>query len=410
MLTIDKVVDKGLCCGCGGCEYASDGAIQMVNITHEGLRPEVVDRSNESQWMDKAVAICPGHTLEHTYDRQSPDYIKEVMDGWGPVRAVWEGWSTDDEIRFAGSSGGAATALSLFGLEAGGMGAVLHTGADENEPHLNIPVMSHNRDELMKRTGSRYSPASPVAALGRVLEQEKPSVFIGKPCDVTAVQSAAKLDDKLDEKVGVTIAFFCAGTPSTQGTFAVMDKMGVPNPESLKSFRYRGNGWPGKATAVFEGEDGDEKVSKMTYQQTWRDTLSRYVQWRCRLCVDHTGEFADIAVGDPWYRKPKEGELGSSLILARTERGERYIREAFERGYLHLEERSTKDLNASQETLMRTRGSVWGRKLVCKVMGISPTYKGLPTFTFWMSELTLKQKVQSILGTIKRLNRRRGLR
>ena len=48
--------------------------------------------------------------------------------------------------------------------------------------------------------------------------------------------------------------------------------------------------------------------------------------------TDHTGEFADISVGDPWYREIREGEAGSSLIIARTEAGRDYITNAIESG------------------------------------------------------------------------------
>ena len=37
------------------------------------------------------------------------------------------------------------------------------------------------------------------------------------------------------------------------------------------------------------------------------------------MCADHTGEFADIAVGDPWYRPHLDDEPGRSLVLARSE-------------------------------------------------------------------------------------------
>ena len=40
-----------------------------------------------------------------------------------------------------------------------------------------------------------------------------PCVFIGKPCDVAAVENVRRLRPALDEKVGLTIAIFCAGTP-----------------------------------------------------------------------------------------------------------------------------------------------------------------------------------------------------
>jgi coenzyme F420 hydrogenase subunit beta len=127
---------------------------------------------------------------------------------------------------------------------------VVHTAARADQPYRNETVFSKSRDELLSRAASRYSPASPADAIVEIKAAPKPSVFIGKPCDVAAIQKARRFDPELDEKIALTIAFFCAGTPSTNGTLALLKRMGVTDPKQLQSFRYRGNGWPGLATAV----------------------------------------------------------------------------------------------------------------------------------------------------------------
>src|SRR5680860_629390 len=140
---------------------------------------------------------------------------------------------------------------------------------------------------------------------------------------------------------------FCAGTPTTRGTFEMLRSMGVDDPEQIISIRYRGNGWPGEAEAVVRTPDGTERRT-LTYDESWGDVLQKHRQWRCYVCADHTGEFADIAVGDPWYRDIVEGETGRSLIVVRTERGRRILRTALEVGALHAEIVEAGRLPASQ--------------------------------------------------------------
>ena len=137
------------------------------------------------------------------------------------------------------------------------------------------------------RTGSRYAPASPCDRLDLIEEAGKPSVFIGKPCDVAATLKARKLRSNLENKIGLTIAFFCAGTPSTNGTLAMLKQMGVDDLSRLESLRYRGKGWPGKATAVIRCEDGTVEEKQLTYEQSWGEVLTKHVQWRCR-CLLYT--------------------------------------------------------------------------------------------------------------------------
>jgi len=184
---------------------------------------------------------------------------------------------------------------------------------------------------------------------------------------------------------------------------AMLAVMGVEDPADVRALRYRGNGWPGRATVAYEDAAGQSQSSSMTYQDTWGGILSSRVQWRCRVCVDHTGEFADIAVGDPWYRDVEDGESGSSLILARTQRGRAFVKAAVAAGYLVADDIPDALLIASQPNLLRTRGAVWGRLLGSRLVGAAvPRYARLPTFRFWISELSLKQKLASVLGTARR--------
>ena len=64
------------------------------------------------------------------------------------------------------------------------------------------------------------------------------------------------------------------------------------DPAEVVGFRYRGNGWPGFATAVLR--DGTER--KMSYHDSWGKVLSKHVQHRCKICADGTGIAADIIV------------------------------------------------------------------------------------------------------------------
>ena len=401
---IVQVADRQLCTGCGACAAVEPGRFRMGDAFEHGRRPFLVEGAAEET--GDAMRVCPGAGLEHTFDRDDPELIDELTDAWGPVYDVWEGFASDPEIRHAGSSGGAATALALYALEREGMGGVLHTGARHDKPYLNETVYSTDRASLLKHTGSRYAPASPCDALHRIEEGARPSVFIGKPCDAAAVQSARTLRPRLDEKLGLVIAFFCAGAPSTRGTLELLRHVGVDDPDSVTSLRYRGKGWPGMWTVTWIDSQGRERTEQRTYAESW-GFLQRYRQWRCYICPDHTGEFADIAVGDPWYREVEPGEAGKSLIVARTKRGRDIVHAAAAAGYLTLETRDASLLPRSQPNLLKTRGGLWARLLVLRAMGAAvPRYRGFEMLRHWRSELSLAAKVQSFTGTAKRVLRR----
>lgn len=410
IFNITDVAERHLCCGCGACAFVAPEAIEMVDDLDQGRRP-IVHAPDDPRAAD-AMKVFPGIGLEHDAGlAANPGIIVELLPGWGPILEMWEGHAGDPEIQFAGSSGGAASALALHCLEYESMHGVLHIAARQDIPYLNETVMSTTRDELLARTGSRYAPASPCDGLGMIEDAAAPCVFIGKPCDVAAVQKARRLSRALDEKLGVTIAFFCAGTPTTRGTLEMLRRMDVDDPESLVSLRYRGNGWPGLTTAGYRKSDGGEEIRTLTNEQSWGEVLTNHKQWRCKICPDLTGEFADIAVGDPWYREVEDGAVGLSLILARIERGREIALRAIESSAWFASPAASWKLPASQPNLFKTRGAVWGRLLGSKLAEmLAPRFVKFPMFRYELRELSFKRKAQLAIGTIRRvaLNRLRA--
>lgn len=402
MNSIEDVVRRQLCSGCGACAYIEPGRYRMGDALEFGRRPFL--RENPAMETRDALNACPGAGLAHPANMRAEEGVNpDLLDGWGPVYGVWEGFAADDDIRFAGSSGGAATALALYCIERQGMAGVLHTAARADMPYLNETVMSVSREQLLARTGSRYAPASPADGLDQIEQAQARCVFIGKPCDARAVQNARRLRPALDDKIGLVIAFFCAGTPSTKGVLDLLKANGVDDPASVGDLRYRGNGWPGLWSVRFTNRQGEEQTRQMTYAESW-GFLQKYRQWRCYICPDHTGEFADVAVGDPWYREVQTGEPGKSLIVARTRRGLEIIEAAQAAGYLVLERNDANLLPRSQPNLLATRGALWARLKVLRLMGAAvPAYSGFSMFRFWLANLGLREKLQSFTGTAKRV-------
>jgi coenzyme F420 hydrogenase subunit beta len=401
---LQEVAAFQLCCGCGLCAFLHPEQIRMADSPRFGRRPQFNDDCEDPDKLQFALDLCPGAGLSRSAEAsQRNDLVKSLIEKWGAVIGIWEGYAGDPELRFRGSSGGAISALSLYCLEREGMHGVLHTTAEEKKPYLNRTTMSRSRDAIIAAAGSRYSPASPCEKLQKITSAPAPCVFVGKPCDVAATNNARQHIPDLNVKLGLTIACFCAGTPSTNGTLEMLREMGIHSPDNLSTLRYRGCGWPGEAIAEQEAVTG-RVCRRLTYQQSWSEILQRYRQWRCYICPDHTGEFADIAVGDPWHRQIAEDEKGRSLILARTETGRKLIERAIKSGYLVAQEADPEILPASQPNLLQTQTMLWGRLLALKLFGAPcPTFHGFSLHSLWRRELTLKEKSLSVLGTVRRI-------
>jgi coenzyme F420 hydrogenase subunit beta len=230
-------------------------------------------------------------------------------------------------------------------------------------------------------------------------------VFVGKPCDIAGAARLASQDESVKNSIGLSISIFCAGTPSLAATHELLDHLGLEKEDQVLEVRYRGRGWPGRMTAHYRSNSTGEALSASTsYAEGWGSILQKHTQWRCRLCADHLGDHADLSIGDPWYRPVADDDPGQSLIVVRTERGRKIVREAMRAGVLNLEPRSVATLAASQPNLERTKGAVFARCLTAKVMGAAaPQYPKAALYRVWWHALSPVEKLKSVTGTLKRL-------
>ncbi len=401
MQTINDVVQWRLCVGCGACEYiCPDDKIRLMDFLGEGIRP--VAETDSCKDCQACLDVCPAAQSDFRLapgNAASADFEKE----WGPITGIWEGHASDPEIRHKGSSGGALTALAAYCLEKLGMHGVLHTAQDPEDPIRNRTRLSRTRADLVAATGSRYSPGSVGNGLGLVESAPAPCAVIGKPSEIAAVRNARKMRPALDQKVGVTLSFFCAESPSTLGTVALLKKMGV-DPAAVRDLRYRGFGWPGHFAPTRAGDS--EPCGKMTYAESWA-FLQRYRPWSVQLWPDGSGELADISCGDPWYEKPDGKNPGSSLVVARTARGREIVEGAITAGYLQLQPAENWKLAKSQPGLLAKKGAIWGRRLAMHLLGVPATkFPGLALHHCWKS-LPLAEKSRAFFGTFRRAVQRK---
>jgi coenzyme F420 hydrogenase subunit beta len=157
--------------------------------------------------------------------------------------------------------------------------------------------------------------------------------------------------------------------------------------------------------AAAEFKDPKRPTFKMTYNESW-GFVQRYRPVRCYLCPDLTAEFADISVGDPWYRDVGEHETGRSLIMIRTEKGHEIFHQAMKQGYVTAEPSKADVIDRSQKNLLGKRREIWGRLLAMRLLGIPyPKLEGFYLLENWM-QLPARIKIKSFLGTMRRIIQR----
>jgi coenzyme F420 hydrogenase subunit beta len=294
---------------------------------------------------------------------------------WGPITACRTGYATNAALRKHASSGGVISAMLNYLLDTKTVDYVVEIGAALDSPLDNLTMTSRTCSDVFRAAGSRYAPSSPLEHIHTYLAAPGRFALVGKPCDIAALRALARKDDRVNQKIPVMISFFCAGIPSRRGTEKILDAMNMTEAEVVE-FRYRGDGWPGFAMA----RSVENRVSRMSYNDSWGNILSRQVQFRCKICPDGSGGLADIVCGDAWETDAKGYPAfaerdGQSLVLSRTAKGENLLRAALASGAIAVE-----DLDVARVEKMQPSQAVRKRVVLARLVALALVLRHVPRY------------------------------
>lgn len=397
---LETVLGDGLCSGCGLCAAILGPERARMELSEPGyLRPRLMGAPSPAE--DAVIAqVCPGSRVDLP---PGGDGLAEPE--WGPLLRVATGHAVDADLRQRASSGGALSAVLSHLLESGQANYVLQVAASEEVPWLNQLVRSADGAAVRHASGSRYAPSAPLEPLLRCLDEGRPFVVVGKPCDIAALRAYSRHDPRVDQLVTAMIAFMCGGVPSAKGVELLVRKMGA-DPADVRAFRFRGEGWPGRARALLA--DGSERT--ISYNESWGGVLSRHVQLRCKICADGIGMSADLVFADAWYGDDTGYPLfeeadGRSLMLARTPRGLAIAAAAESAHMLRTEALDGAEISRMQPYQLRRIRLTWSRLLAMRFAGRGTVrYAGLPLSLFALSA-GLTASLRDFAGTLLRIAR-----
>ncbi len=383
------------CSGCGLC--ISQNKAQWKK-NDRGFLVAVSDEKEFHTFCDK---VCPASGT------QCSELDKGTV--WGRKTGVYLSHSTDEYIRLKASSGGVLTSLCLFLLENKMVDGIIQVKMDPDNPISTKTCLSRTREELLDCCGSRYSASAPLTDINEYLCGKEKYAYVGKPCDVTALRNFAKIDGRVSDHIKYMFSFFCAGAPSEQANIQLLEKMGCDK-EKCVHLRYRGDGWPGYATAVYSSGE----TFKLDYRSAWRDTLGRDIRKMCRFCLDGIGEMADISCGDAWYlgedNKPVFTEAaGRNVVFLRTQRGKELFLKAYKAGCLTKSDypEFEKELPLYQAYQYERRTTMGITILALKLMGRKYPKYNYKLLKSYEKKVGLKHKISRFKGTIERIARKK---
>ena len=383
-----KAYIKDYCTGCGLCSSVKNTS--MV-ATEDGFLHCEFDENDDRFYME----VCPASGKQIQRNPQSSI--------WGNGK-IYLGWSNNEIVRQKASSGGVLTETLSYLIDSGKVEAVIQTKSNDKIPWETELVLSTTREEIIRNCGSRYSDSASLCNISELLNRYSTFAYVGKPCDVIALKNYMQVNQVAKKKILYTLSFFCAGVPSRNANRTLLKKMGC-KVEDCISLNYRGNGWPGFATAA----DKYGKEYTLPYEEAWGKILGRDIRKSCRFCFDGIGLEADISCCDAWYQnesgKPDFSEKeGRNAIFTRTNNGEQIIREMKEIGLITaVETEFDESLNKIQAYQKERRATMLVRILALKLtLKSTPKYPTRELIKF-VKAVGLRRQWQIFKGTIKRI-------
>lgn len=307
------------CCGCQACtNICPVDAIRMQRYRDGFLYP--VFETEKCVNCGLCEKVCP-HINPEKNLKSSVENI-----------SVWKFSSMDSDAKKRSSSGGAFFEIAKASLMRGY--AVCGCVWDENMVAKHI--VGNELEDIVQMQGSKYVQSD----LGKVykevivhLKNDKRVIFSGTPCQATAMhQIIANIDrGKYREKL-ITIAVICHGVASPAAWESYKAWIEEKNKAKLIGVNFRDKSKEGykKSYCRYEFDSG-----KIVFTPTYLPT-SKYIEATlvynlalresCTHCdCKGINKGCDIVIGD-WYEDYEgEGAMGTSCLIAFSERGKEIV-------------------------------------------------------------------------------------
>lgn len=332
---LSRIIDGGLCHRCGSCVGICPTGV--LGLDGEGY-PRVQSLSACTD-CDLCVKVCPGDEFDfhrnHTALFGNPGDITSTH---GEFKEAHISYSTHEGLREASTSGGLATGILLHLLGTGQIDGAVVITSDPEMVWRGKPIIARTSEEILAAVKSKYAISPTNSVFSEIRNIPGKYALVGLPCQIHGYIKAAELDQRLRERVVLTIGLYCHAAVEHEAYSVIWESLGEKASRARK-FTSRIGKHPGTPHITLEDGSlypvyfGEKKGYRPSSMEIINIMYRLYSPARCLTCFDSSSEFADIAVGDPWMAPPDDDvdfHKGWSFALIRSERGQKVYRELVE--------------------------------------------------------------------------------
>ena len=237
------------------------------------------------------------------------------------------GWSTNEEVRNRGGSGGLVTSILAAALDKGLVEAVVVL-KKINEFEA-VPVITSDVDEVLNSAGSLHSVPSNFAKL--IADKGMKIAVPGKGCDVRAIIEQGKRN-AIDLDNTFIIGLNCGGAMHPAVTREMLELVYNIKPEDVDGEEIE------KGKLIFKTKDGQEKG--ITIDELEEKGYGR--RESCRYCTIKIPTNADLACGNWGVTGDLTGR--ATFVEVASEKGVKLLQNAIDAGMVEVTEPEDKGI------------------------------------------------------------------
>lgn len=329
---LSRIIDGGLCHRCGSCVGICPTSVLKTDT--EGF--PIVDNLSACTDCDLCVKVCPGDEFDfHRHHKELWGEDGDIKSTHGHFLDSFIGYATEGDLQEKSTSGGIATAILLHLLDTKKIDGAIVIASDKDVLWKGKPIVARTREEILGAVKSKYAISPTNEVFSEIRNIPGKYALVGLPCQIHGFVKAAELDQRIRDRVVLTIGLFCHAAVEHEGYDVIWETLGDKLSGAVK-FTSRIGKHPGAPHLTYaNGEKypvyfGDRSGYRPSSMEIINILYRLYTPPRCLTCFDASAEFADIAIGDPWMAPP-DGDVdfykGWSFGLVRSERARELCKE-----------------------------------------------------------------------------------
>ncbi|PKN68859.1 MAG: hypothetical protein CVU54_13380 [Deltaproteobacteria bacterium HGW-Deltaproteobacteria-12] len=315
-----RVLEAGLCTGCGACVGLCPYQVIYSDRTVQLHRCDLKD--------GKCQAFCPRAEIDFGSLRSRIFDAADLTPEIGAVQGYYFSRAADPQLRAIAQHGGTVTVLMDLALAEGLIDSAIVSSGRRNLEQNSAIIK--DKDELRKKAGSKFLVSPTVAAFNQTAAESTGNIgVVVTPCQALAL-AKMKIKPRKDDadsidRLKIVIGLYCGWTLSAEKFKALLWQNNI-DPAEITSMDIPG----GQKVLAIKTAGGEKMISF--------DYVDPCIREACRYCIDSTAEFADISVGAARFGAAGEEMRGWNQIIVRTSRGRQLVDLAVSRGVLEIRE------------------------------------------------------------------------